>query len=95
MHIPHHNNNNKAIVDCNNEIVPLCYFNIVKLSVGESFTYQLSDYETCIVPATGTINVNVEGYQVTDLGTRTIDVWDGEPEGVYAVSYTHLRAHET
>ena len=51
MHIPHHNNNNKAIVDCNNEIVPLCYFNIVKLSVGESFTYQLSDYETCQLEA--------------------------------------------
>ena len=35
------------------------------------------------MPATGTINVNVEGYEVTNLGTRTLDVWDGEPEGVY------------
>jgi len=72
MHIPHHNNNNKAIVDCNNEIVPLCYFNIVKLSVGESFTYQLSDYETCIVPATGSVDVQVQGQTLKQLENETI-----------------------
>ena len=40
-------------------------------------------YETCIVPATGTININVEGIEFQRLGNRVEDVWDGEPEGVY------------
>ena len=86
MHIPPFNNQNKPIVDIDDNHVPLNYFNIVKLNKDQSFEYVTPGYETCIVPATGTINVNVEGYQVTDLGTRTRDVWDGEPEGVYVPS---------
>ena len=84
MHIAPHDNKNKAIVDAENSTVPLNYFNIVKLKVGEAFEYQVPGYETCIVPATGTIDVFVEGVEFKSLGKRTIDVWDGEPEGVYA-----------
>jgi 5-deoxy-glucuronate isomerase len=40
-------------------------------------------YETCIVPATGTVVVEVGSARYADLGGRGIDVWDGEPEGVY------------
>ncbi|NDH26000.1 MAG: 5-deoxy-glucuronate isomerase [Rhodobacteraceae bacterium] len=43
-------------------------------------------YETCIVPATGTIDISVEGMQFAALGNRGEDVWDGEPEGVYIPS---------
>ena len=86
MHIPPFDNQNKPIVDIDDNHVPLNYFNIVKLNKDQSFEYVTPGYETCIVPATGTINVNVEGYEVKDLGTRTIDVWDGEPEGVYVPS---------
>jgi 5-deoxy-glucuronate isomerase len=32
MHIPPHDNQNKAIVDRDDEKTPLCYFNIVKLT---------------------------------------------------------------
>ena len=88
MHIPPFDNQNKPIVDIDDNHVPLNYFNIVKLNKDQSFEYVTPGYETCIVPATGTINVNVEGYEVKDLGTRTIDVWDGEPEGVYVPSGT-------
>ena len=86
MHIPPFNNNNKPIVDMDDKKVPLNYFNIVKLNKDQSFEYVTPCYETCIVPATGTVNVNVEGFEVTNLGTRTVDVWDGEPEGVYVPS---------
>jgi 5-deoxy-glucuronate isomerase len=82
MHIPPHDNNNKAIIDCNNELVPLCYFNIIKLSAGESYTYQLTDYETCIVPATGSIDVQVQGQVFKEVGKRQ-HIWEGDPEGVY------------
>ena len=44
---------------------------------------QVPGYETCIVPATGTVTVEVEGLTFDKLGNRGEDVWDGEPEGVY------------
>jgi len=86
MHIAPYDNQNKPIVDADDPTVPLNYFNIVKLKAGQSFTYQVPGYETCIVPATGTVDVDVEGVAFAALGNRGVDVWDGEPEGVYAPS---------
>ena len=83
MHIAPYDNGNKPIVDAENSTVPLNYFNIVKLKKGEAFTYRVPGYETCIVPATGTVDVGVEGVAFASLGKRGEDVWDGEPEGVY------------
>jgi len=82
MHIPPHNNHNKAIVDRDDEKTPLCYFNIVKLTKGESFTSKVEGYETCLVPATGSIDVNVAGQRYKTVGKR-MHIWQGEPEGVY------------
>ena len=83
MHIAPFDNQNAPIVDVNDTLVPLTYFNIVKLKAGERFEYAVPGYETCIVPATGTIDVTVDGHSYDALGTRTVDVWSGEPEGVY------------
>ena len=82
MHIPPHDNQNKAIVDRDDEKTPLCYFNIVKLTKGESFTSKVEGYETCLVPATGSIDVNVAGQRFEVVGKR-MHIWQGEPEGVY------------
>ena len=84
MHIAPHDNNNRPIVDIDNPLVPLNYFNIVKLTKGQAFAYQVPGYETGIVPATGTVDVDIEGVKFPGLGNRTADVWDGEPEGAYA-----------
>ncbi len=83
MHVAPHDNQNKPIVDADDPTVPLNYFNIVKLTRGQTFEYQVPGYETCIVPATGTVDVDVEGVAFASLGQRGTDVWDGEPEGVY------------
>lgn len=83
MHIPPFDNRNKAIVDTDHSHVPLTYFNIVKLTKGQSFEYSVPGYETCIAPATGTVNVETEGLRYEAVGGRGTDVWDGEPEGVY------------
>lgn len=83
MHIAPFDNQNKPIVDLDDATVPLNYFNIVKLKKGQAFEYAVPGYETCIVPATGSIDVNVEGFKAADLGGRVEDVWGGEPEGVY------------
>ena len=37
MHIAPHDNANSAIVDVDHPLVPLCYFNIVRLRAGEAF----------------------------------------------------------
>jgi 5-deoxy-glucuronate isomerase len=83
MHIAPYDNRNQPIVDAGNATVPLNYFNIVKLKAGEAFEYRVPGYETCIVPATGSVDVGVEGMHFPALGNRGVDVWDGEPEGVY------------
>ena len=83
MHIAPHDNQNKPIVDVNDELVPLNYFNIVKLKRGETFEYAVPGYETCIVPATGSVDVDVDGAVYPAVGGRGVDVWDGDPEGVY------------
>ncbi|MHA3980518.1 5-deoxy-glucuronate isomerase [Halovulum sp. GXIMD14794] len=83
MHIAPHDNRNEPIVAEGNETIPLVYFNIVKLKKGESFDYRLKGHETCIVPATGTLEIEAAGERFGPVGKRGEDVWDGEPEGVY------------
>ena len=79
MHIAPFDNQNNPIVDVEDATVPLNYFNVVKLKRGQAFEYVVPGYETCIVPATGTIDVNVEGFKAANLGGRVEDVWGGEP----------------
>ena len=81
MHIPYSNNKNQALFEENNKTVPLVYFNIIRLNKGESYSYQLPKHESSVVPATGMIELSVDGKVLGQIGTRKSDVWDGEPEG--------------
>jgi 5-deoxy-glucuronate isomerase len=83
MHIAPYDNQNQAIVGAADPLVPLCYFNIVRLARGDSFTSAVPGYETAVVPATGTVAVTVMGQSFDGIGQRKAHVWDGEPEGVY------------
>lgn len=91
MHIPPFDNGNRPIVGPDHPLVPLNYFNIVRLAQGQSFEQQVIGYETCVVPATGTLDVTVLGHEFTGIGSRGHDVWDGEPEGVYIPSSSSVR----
>ena len=91
MHIAPFDNQNRAIVGADDALVPLVYFNIVRLHAGQTFDYRLPGYETCIVPATGTVTVDSMGQSFADIGNRGADVWDGEPEGVYVPTDTPAR----
>lgn len=88
MHFPPFDNRNKPIVDVDDACVPLNYFNIVKLKAGQAFDYRVPGYETCVVPATGSVDVTIGGAAFSGIGNRGVDVWDGEPEGVYAPTDT-------
>ena len=83
MHIPYSDNKNIALFGEQNETVPLVYFNIINLKKGESYSYQLPQHETSVVPATGLVELTVDGNKLGQIGTRNTDVWDGEPEGSY------------
>nr|MCU0803376.1 5-deoxy-glucuronate isomerase [Paracoccaceae bacterium] len=83
MHIAPYDNRNAPIIGADHPLVPLVYFNIVKLQAGESFTSQVAGYETCVVPATGTVDVTVGAETYANIGQRRQHVWDAEPEGVY------------
>jgi 5-deoxy-glucuronate isomerase len=91
MHIAPHDNRNHPIVDLNDPVVPLVYFNILRLNSGETFDYRTPGYETCVVPATGTVTVETMGETFAAIGNRGADVWDGEPEGVYVPQDTGAR----
>ena len=83
MHIPPHDNRNKPIIGAGDTRVPLNFFNIVKLARGEAFDYAVPGYETGVVPATGTLDIEIGTERFASIGNRNADVWDGEPEGVY------------
>ncbi len=83
MHIERFDNRNTPIVGANHPVTPLAYFNIVKLSRGESFSYVVPGYETCIVPVQGTIDVTTAGKTFSGIGEREKTVWDADPAGVY------------
>jgi 5-deoxy-glucuronate isomerase len=91
MHIAPFDNQNQPLVGIDDQRVPLNYFNIVKLARGQSFEYVIPGYETGIVPATGTIDIEIGAEKFTAIGQRGVDVWDGEPEGVYAPSGAKVR----
>jgi 5-deoxy-glucuronate isomerase len=81
-HIPAYNNANQAIIGIDDATTPLCYFNQVRLSRGQTFVHQVAGYESVVVPATGTCDVKVAEQHYVDIGKRT-HLWDGDPEGVY------------
>ena len=83
MHKAPYDNQNRAIVDRADPVTPLVYFNIVRLSAGERFVTTVEGYETCVVPATGTIDVQIGDWSADGVGGRGEDVWDGEPNAVY------------
>ena len=91
-HIEPFNNKNKAIIDQNDGVVPLCYFNNVHLSKGETFEYSLPDYETAIVMASGTCHIKVDDQEFDDVGKRS-SVFDGDPASVYAPVGSLVRLH--
>ncbi|TAM42905.1 MAG: 5-deoxy-glucuronate isomerase [Rhodanobacter sp.] len=82
MHIPPYSNSNRPIVDIDDVDVSLAYLNIVKLERGERFISNVPGYETCIVPASGTIDVFTGSMRFSDVGVRG-SVWDGDPSAVY------------
>lgn len=86
-HIPAFDNNNQAIVEEGNSIVPLVYFNRLFMKPGESHEYRLKKHESCVVPVNGQCNVTVGGETFDDIGGRKA-LFEDMPNGVYVPTDT-------
>ena len=60
-HIEYFDNQNEPVVGCDDKVTPLCYFNTVRLKRGEGYDYQLPDYESAAVLASGVCSIEVDG----------------------------------
>lgn len=81
-HIPPHDNANRAIIDRDDATTPLCYFNHVRLQRGQRYVHEVPGYEAALVPATGTMEVQVGAERFEAIGQRQ-HLWAGMPEAVY------------
>ena len=59
-HIEPFDNKNNPIVDVDNKIVPLVYFNHIVLKYGETFNYFLENHESIVSVVSGSIDVFVD-----------------------------------
>jgi 5-deoxy-glucuronate isomerase len=75
-------NKNRPIL-AGNKPVERVYFNLLKLAAGEIYEHRLPQFETVIVPMSGSCDVSVEGEAFSDLGGRA-NVWAGGADSVYA-----------
>ncbi len=85
-HILPHNNLNRPIINVDNPILPTIYFNDVRVTRKESYTYSLSEYESVCVVVHGKVTITVQEESGTnvyqEVGERT-DLFSGKPDSVY------------
>jgi 5-deoxy-glucuronate isomerase len=65
------------------------YFNLIRLVAGESYGHRLAEYESVIVPLSGTCDLTADGKSFPNLGQRAT-VWDGKADAVYAGPNTNV-----
>jgi 5-deoxy-glucuronate isomerase len=70
------NNRNRPIL-AGDKPVERTHFNLVRLTPGETYRYRLSEFESVVVPLTGTCDLTVNGESFLNLGHRTT-IWDGK-----------------
>jgi 5-deoxy-glucuronate isomerase len=75
-------NRNVPIVEPNGEPMTLSYFNLLRLSAGESHTYEAVGCETLCVVLTGRADIAAGGQNFERVGRRA-DIWDGNADSVY------------
>ncbi len=84
-----HDNRNEAILS-GDAPAELIYFNLVKLATGDAHSYRLTEFETAIVPLSGSCDISIDGVKFDAVGRRT-DVWSGTADSVYAGPDTQVK----
>ncbi|MEM9424391.1 MAG: 5-deoxy-glucuronate isomerase [Spirochaetota bacterium] len=85
-HIPNYDNQNQAIVGPEQYTLERSYFNRVILSAGTSYRHELPGFESCLVVAYGTCDIEVNGeglrQKFDGVGQRR-ELFTGKPDSVY------------
>jgi 5-deoxy-glucuronate isomerase len=71
------------VIGIDDETVSDIYFELVRLTAGESFSYALDGYESAAVVLSGKADIAVGGKRFSGIGKRR-DIWSGFAEAVYA-----------
>jgi 5-deoxy-glucuronate isomerase len=95
LHIPPYDNANAPIVGAGDKDVPLAFLNVVQLRRGDAFVSHVAGFETCIVPASGTVDADVSITGRATASFRSVGersaVWEGDPSAVYAPTGSEAR----
>ncbi len=81
-HIRPYNNENRPVIDVDNNWTPLIYFNDIRLASGMSYSHRLEEHESVCVVVSGTVHIEVEGVRFESVGKRE-HLWAGKPDSVY------------
>jgi 5-deoxy-glucuronate isomerase len=77
-----YDNKNQAIVPGGEGLLPLTYFNILKLNKGDSYTLKLPGFESVWVVASGNVDLRAGSDRFKDIGRRK-NIWDGQADSIY------------
>ena len=83
-------NCNHPIVEGRRGLLPLTYFNLVRLKRGEEFDQKVEGFETLLVVLSGNVDIEVDGEVFRDVGRRR-DIWSGKADSVYAPTGAFVR----
>jgi len=81
--IRNHDNQNNAIVDASNPVLPEVYFNLLRCEPGTPVSLTVPDTEIVAVVMSGTCNIDVDDTRFEAVGKRR-SIWEGKADSVYA-----------
>ncbi len=88
--IRYYENKNQPILPGKRAPVPRTYFNLIRLSEKESYSYCLQGFESVAVVLSGTVHIHAGSVQFEYVGRRK-DIWEGPADSVYAPPDTEVR----
>ena len=93
--LKHDDNHNRPLVDSDNEVLGLTYFNLLELDEGQCVSTRLERFESVYVVLSGRCDITVDGECFSGVGQRQ-DIWSGRADSVYAPvgSSVQVRAHQ-
>ena len=89
-HIGAYDNGNQPVLDTDNPLVPLIYFNLVRLDAGQEAAISVPGFETMHVVLSGCADARIDGEDFPAVGRRQT-IWSGQADSVYAPTGADVR----
>src|SRR4051812_25706428 len=82
-------NRNAPLVEPGRGPLELCYFNLLRLSAGQSHTYEAAGCETLCVVLSGRADIAAGAKEFKGIGRRA-NIWGGPAESVYCATSSRV-----